>query len=263
MEATLEKRLEKAASENLRQLPAFWQEFRQNQLARVVEEVSWVFKEGGTIIDLGGSNGFHASVCSSMGMKAYCVDNFKIRGMGTMDDYYFDDDLEAEKVSKELGVNFVHTDLLTWEPEFEDESIDAVMTFDNIEHLHHSPRGTYQKLFKKVKKGGYFLIGAPNAANILKRLRILLGKNVFSPLDDWYFHPKFIGHVREPIIEDYYQIANDLGLEVVKIIGRNWLGYQKYGDQGVKAKLIAGADQLLRPFPSLCSDIYILAKKPG
>ena len=44
------------------QLPAFWKDFWTPQLPRVCEELSWIFVEGGTVVDLGGSSGFHTSI---------------------------------------------------------------------------------------------------------------------------------------------------------------------------------------------------------
>jgi SAM-dependent methyltransferase len=190
-------------------------------------------------------------------MRAICVDNFKVRGLGTVDDYFYKHDLEAEDCARKLGVEFIHTDLLTWSVPYAENSIDAVMSFDNLEHLHHSPRRTYQQLTRALREQGIFLLGGPNAANLLKRIRILFGGNVFSSLNEWYFHDKFIGHVREPVVDDFLEIAQDLNLHVEQIKGRNWLGYDKYG-YNFTARLF---DNFLRSRPSLCSDIYLLATK--
>ena len=247
-----------AAKEVISMLPEFWQDIRLPQVSRVSEEISWIFTPGGTVVDLGGSSGFHTSICSLLGMKAYCVDNYKIRGSGHKDDdYWFENDIEAEKVAMKLNVEFIQCDLLKWDPSFADESIDVVMTFDNIEHLHHSPRNTYKKLIPKLKKGGIFIIGGPNAANLLKRFRVPLGKNIFSKMSEWYDYEMFIGHVREPVVDDYKYICDDLGLDMVEMLGRNWLGARHlerwYG---------SAADKILRHFPALCSDIYMLGVKP-
>jgi SAM-dependent methyltransferase len=246
-----------AAFTVISKLPKYWQDFRRLQVNRVAEEISWIYINGGTVVDLGGSNGFHCSVCSVLGMKSICVDNFKTRGMGTSWDYFYEQDLEAESVSRKFGVEFIHTDLLTWKPPFENSSVDVVMTFDNIEHLHNSPRDTYLNLLPCLKVNGQFLIGGPNAANILKRVRLLFGQNTFAKLEEWYDHPLFVGHVREPVVADYRYIAKDLGLEIERIMGRNWLGYHKYGENTI-TKII---DVSLRLNPNLCSDIYLLSKK--
>ncbi len=251
------EQVEKAVEIVLDNLPVFWKEFRSRQLSRVIEEISWIYTDGGTVIDLGGSNGFHASVCSVLGMRAICVDNFKVRGLGSAFDYFYEHDLQAEKCSKNLGVEFIHTDLLSWEPPFQAGEVDVVMSFDNIEHLHHSPKKVYKNVVNVMKENGVMLIGAPNAVNLLKRIRLVFGKSCFATVEEWYEHDMFIGHVREPVIKDYLYISKDLGLAVDKIIGRNWLGYLKYGNN----VFIKSIDKILRLNPNLCSDIYLLAKK--
>lgn len=50
-----------------------------------------------------------------------------------MDDQFYDHDLEAEQVAYRLGVEFIHTDVLGWEPPFEEATIEVVMSFDNAE----------------------------------------------------------------------------------------------------------------------------------
>ena len=54
-------------------------------------------------------------------------------------------------------------------------------------------------------------------------------------------------------------IARDIGASKYKIVGRNWLGY--YHPNKVIQKVAPAIDMLLRPFPSLCSDIYLYAWK--
>jgi len=248
-----------AAQYIISKLPEFWKEFRTPQLPRVCQELSWVFTDGGTVVDIGGSSGFHASILARLGMKAICVDNFKIRERGNINDSFYNHDLAAEQVAVEFGVEFIHADLLHWTPPFPNSSIDVVMSIDNIEHLHHSPRNLYMQLVRRLRPGGLFLLGGPNAANLLKRVRVPLGRNIYSQLEEWYMHKQFIGHVREPVVSDLIFIAEDLNLKLISIAGRNWLGLIKLPNaiRG-PAQIFSG---LLELFPTLCSDIYMLAKK--
>jgi protein-L-isoaspartate O-methyltransferase len=57
------------------QLPGFGRNFRTPQLSIVCEELSRLFVEGGTTVDIGGSSGFHTSIMAQLGMKAICVDS--------------------------------------------------------------------------------------------------------------------------------------------------------------------------------------------
>ena len=249
-----------AADLVLAKLPEFWRRFRTPLLPRVCEEISWIAARGETVVDLGGGAGFHASICACLGMEAYCVDSFMLRHKGHAGDHFNEHNASAEKAASELGVRFIHTDLLDWTPAFEKDAIDVVMSLDNLEHLHHSPKGLYSQMVDCLAPGGLFLLGTPNAANLAKRVRVPLGKNIFASMDAWYCKELFIGHVREPVLADLTFIARDLGLHVQAVFGRNWIGLEK-----VPSSLSApakAADRLLRVFPSLCSDIYILAAKP-
>jgi len=241
-------------------LPEFWRQFRTPLLGRVCEEISWIAAKGETVVDLGGGAGFHASICACLGMESYCVDSFTMRDKGHAGDHFNEHNASAERAASALGVRFVHTDLLDWTPTFDKGSVDVITSFDNLEHLHHSPRKLYTQLVDCLAPGGRFLLGTPNAANLAKRVRVLFGKNIFAPMDAWYCKELFIGHVREPVLADLTFIAEDLGLCVKAAFGRNWIGLEK-APAGMSAP--AGAvDKLLRLFPSLCSDIYMLAVKP-
>ncbi|MCZ6580739.1 MAG: methyltransferase domain-containing protein [Nitrospirae bacterium] len=234
-------------------MPKVYKEMYKGHCSRVAEEISWIYEPGRVVVDLGGGVGFHSMVCCLLGMKAYNVDFFRLR---PKEDGSSEHRFEAEEIAKKVGAKFIHTDLLEWDPPFEQGSIDAVMSFDNIEHLHHSPRRLYNTMFRCLKPAGLFLLGAPNAANILKRLRVPIGMNIFARLDDWYQLNHFVGHVREPIVADLMFIGKDIGLDNIRIIGRNWLGIVKFGVWG------RVVDPLLRVFPSLCSDIYLIGNKP-
>ena len=59
-----------AAQSVIDNLPPFWKEFRSKQLSMVSDEISWIYVPNGIVVDLGGSNGFHASVCSKLGMQS-------------------------------------------------------------------------------------------------------------------------------------------------------------------------------------------------
>ena len=221
---------------------------------KIAEDVGFLASPGKTIIDLGGGIGFHSLVATHLGMRAISVDIWRL--VSNRSDPNWQANNEFMKIAADHGVKFIDVDLLKFDPkEYLQEKIDLVMSVDNIEHLHHSPQGIYKRLIEFMEPGGKFLLGAPNAANILKRFRLLFGQNTFAKLEDWYLPEQFYEHVREPIVDDLLYIGRDLDLCDLKIIGRNWQGYLKYGD---KLKYF---EFILQPFPTLCSDIYLLATK--
>jgi hypothetical protein len=77
---------------------------------------------------------------------------------------------------------------------------------------------------------------------------------------DWYEVEQFRSHVREPDVTDLRYIAADLGLKNARVIGRNWSGYRS---RLRAARIITPLiDRALRLRPSLCSDIYLVGRKP-
>lgn len=138
---------------------------------------------------------------------------------------------------------------------------DAITTFDSMEHWHHSPKALFHTVMEKLKPGGVFVIGVPNAVNLRKRVTVPLGYGKWSSMQDWYESPVFRSHVREPDVDDLRYIARDLGLTSVRIMGRNWAGHaspRRVVRMGTKV-----IDHIIRPFPQLCSNIYLIGKKPS
>jgi len=111
------------------------------------------------------------------------------------------------------------------------------------------------------------VLATPNAVNIRKRIYVVLGRSNFPLLSDWYDvgDPIYRGHVREPVIRDLHQLAQWNGLTVVETHGRNFIGRRSKVLRFLPVKFVdvlaTGSDRLLRFFPSLCSDIHVVARK--
>lgn len=221
---------------------------------RIAFHLSIVIRETGTactVCDLGGVGLFSVGA-AALGMAAVLVDDFA--DQVNLD--YGDDALAAHR---KYGVRVLSKDLLANDLELEPASLDAVTSFDSMEHWHHSPKAAFHRLLIALKAGGLLFLGVPNCVNLRKRITVPLGIGKWSSMDEWYERQTFRGHVREPDVGDLRYIAHDLGLTEVRIFGRNWLGYASR--HGWVRTLTPLADRVLRPFPSLCSDIYLLGRK--
>jgi SAM-dependent methyltransferase len=150
-------------------------------------------------------------------------------------------------------------DVIAQGVDFPAASFDAITTFDSMEHWHHSPRRLFRQIIAALKPGGTLIIGVPNCVNLRKRITVPLGIGKWSSMSEWYEADVFRGHVREPDVGDLQFIARDLGIVDVKVLGRNWLGYGSR--RGWVRRVTPIADHLLRPFPSLCSDLYLIGRK--
>lgn len=208
---------------------------------------------GATIADIGAGHSLFPPACAALGYHALCVDDFSDVG---------DLSLLAETetlVHRPLGVKMVTRDILADGVDFPASSLDVVTTFATLEHLHHSPKRLLHQLMTALKPGGRFVIGVPNVENLRKRLGSPFGIT-WSHISDWYEKDTFRGHVREPNVGDLHYIARDLGLVDVTLYGRNWIGYIS-PKPWVRA-LTPYADRLLQHWPSLCSDIYVVGRRP-
>ena len=173
---------------------------------------------------------------------------------------FYDPADQRHGIPEAYGITALQSDVLedTWT--FPDASLDAVTSFDSMEHWHSSPKKLFQSIVTSLKPGGWMILGVPNAANLKKRIEALFGFTEWSAMEDWYESPRFRGHVREPTVRDLRYIGRSLGLRDIQILGFNWLGHGN--PSGIVAKMTPLVDAVLRLRPSLCSDIYLLAQRP-
>jgi SAM-dependent methyltransferase len=204
-----------------------------------------------TVVDLGGGTGIFASVMGALGGRSILVDDhYDFRGKPIWD--------TLTAIWEDYGVEVEALDVLA-DGLGDTDGVDAITAFHLVEHLHNSPRDMLQDAASRLRPGGVLVIAVPNAANIRKRITTMLRGSPATDFSAWYDDAIFRGHVREPVAADLVAIANDIGLSP-EIIGRNFIGLSsdKRGRR-LAAKL---SDPLLRRRPSLCSDLYLIGKKP-
>lgn len=207
----------------------------------------------GRVADIGGGVGLFSVGARSLGYDSTLVDDFR-------DAVNLTHGEDALVVHRELGVDVVSRDVVADGVDFAPASLDAVTSFDSLEHWHHSPRKLLHQLMLALKPGGWLILGAPNCVNMRKRLTVPLGRGKWSSMAEWYDEPVFRGHVREPDVRDLRYIARDLKLSETKIMGRNWQG--RVSPSGVVRGLTAIFDLPLRLNPAWCADLYLLGRKP-
>lgn len=214
--------------------------------------VSATLGEKGSIVDIGGGIGMFAVACAAAGHDVTLIDDFR-------------DPINAEynsplEVHKRYQVTVLDRDLVA-DPTLPmpDGSVDAVTTFDSIEHWHGSPRRALHEAMRILRLGGLLVIGVPNCVNLRKRMTVPFGRGKWSSFERWYDEPIYRGHVREPDVDDLGRLAVDLGLADVQVFGRNWAGLMS--SRRWVTRLTPFVDRPLRRFPSLCSDLYLMGTK--
>ncbi len=249
---SLGARVERAIDEVVALYPEPLRSVQRADLARQRFHLEQVYRPAAAIADLGGGIGLLSPVCAALGMTAWLVDDLR----DAVNHHYAIDDLG---VHQRTGVRLLVAPVLEWGKHFEDESLDVVTCIDSLEHWHHSPRPVLEQVARVLRPGGLLLLGTPNAANARHRAKLLVGRSNWSRFEDWYYPPEFRGHVREPVLADLVRIVDELGLERRAVFGRNWLDAAR----GWKRLALGAADRALRPFPTLCKDLYILAARPA
>ena len=208
----------------------------------------------GRVADVGGGVGLFSVGARACGLQSVLVDDFRDSVNTQLGD-------AALEMHRKLGVEVISRDVITEGVGLEPASLDAVTSFDSMEHWHHSPKKLFAQLMTALKPGGLFLLGVPNCVNMRKRITVPFGRGSWSGMGEWYDEPVFRGHVREPDVRDLRYIARDLKLTNVRVLGRNWQG--RMSPNGLVRALTAIFDLPLRMRAGWCSDIYLIGQKPG
>lgn len=140
---------------------------------------------------------------------------------------------------------------------FADESFDAVMLCDVIEHLHESPRALLCDALRTLRTDGTLLLTVPNAANLRKRLFLALGWTNYPPYDQFFWNNgAWRGHVREYVWNDLARLARHLALAEPQIIG----SHHMLGVLPAWARPLYKA--LTAPLPGARDSLMLVARKP-
>lgn len=223
-----------------------------------------ILESGKSAVDLGGGISWLALMLKELGLQVTMIDDFR-GGGGVNSDARATELLIEQFRSRGLAVH--EQDLLSVDLPLADASVDAVLSLHSLEHWHHSPRRLFREIQRVLKDGGFFLLGAPNAVNLRKRLSVLVGGTNHTPLREWYLagDPEYRGHVREPVVRELQQLLEWNGFEVTDTIGRNFLGLDSLGHKGrlgaFASHILSLMDPLLRLAPGLCSDIHVVGRR--
>lgn len=219
---------------------------------------------GRRIVDLGAGICWFDPLAARLGAEVVLVDDFG--GGGGVD--YVDRQPALEILARyrqQFGLEIVEQNFLENPLPFADSSVDAITCFHSLEHWHHSPKNLFCEIRRVLRPGGFLILATPNAANLRKRIHILFGANIWSPLHEWYDEPAFRGHVREPIVRDLQQICAWNGFAVVATHGRNFIGRDSHAlswlPRPLRHSLAIGGEKILRFFPTLCSDLHVVGRK--
>jgi SAM-dependent methyltransferase len=272
MASTNPESLRDLLEELARRFPPHLVESQLRDIPRITYEIGLVSERVGVdaaLCDVGSGLGLFPAACAKLGMRVTMVDDFVHPFVDAEmakavpdapDAVYYHGVEEALALHRSLGVTVMTRDPLAEGFGLPSGSLDVVTLFDTMEHWHRSPKRLLHEIMEALAPNGLLVIGGPNCVNLRKRITVPLGRGKWSQMAHWYEPAHFRGHVREPDVDDYHYIARDLGLTEVEILGRNWSGHvsPRRWVRGITPLV----DRMLQLRPSLCSDIYLVGRKP-
>ena len=213
--------------------------------------VQLTYVPNGRLIDLGGGYSPTSAVLAQLGMDVTVVDTFASTK--------FYQQFSAQQLCDTLqscGVKLVRADLREYDPTtvFEPASVDSISCFETIYYF--NPRQLLDRCMRVLKPGGTLVVECTNAVSLLRRVRVLLGRTNINTFQDYFFDDV---HQRFWVKGDVEALSHYLKLSEFRLLGRNWSLYQSRKELPEAA--LALADNGLRPFPTLCNDIYLIGKK--
>jgi SAM-dependent methyltransferase len=220
---------------------------------------------GCRIADLGAGIYWFDAFVKKLGPDVVLIDDFGGGGGVDQADRNPAFDMLA-RYRSELGLEVIEQDFIRVPLPLPDASLDGITCFHSLEHWHHSPKKLFGEMRRVLKPGGWLFLATPNAANLRKRLHVLFGANIWSPLEEWYHdEPVFRGHVREPIVRDLHRLCEWNGLRVAATYGRNFIGRDSmvlaWLPRPLRHGLGRASQSVLQFFPALCSDLHVVAQK--
>jgi SAM-dependent methyltransferase len=230
--------------------PALWADVPEI-IDKDLLHVQLTYVRNGRLIDLAGGYSPTSAVLARLGMEVTVVDTF-----GSTKFYEQFSAQQLCDVLQSFGVKLVRADLREYDPAtaFEPASVDAISFFEAIYYF--NPRQLLDRCMRVLRPGGKLVVECNNAVSLLRRLRVLLGRNNAGPFQEYFIDDV---HKRFWVKSDVQALARYLKVSEFHLIGRNWSLYQSRKELPKSALRLA--DNTLRTSPGLCNDIYLIGKK--
>ncbi len=183
----------------------------RDSYVRTVRDVDGLFpagREGTSILEIGSFLGPVSVALRKIGYGVSALD---------IPEFHASERLRA--LYARHGIPFAGCNLRQAALPYEADSFDAVIFCEVMEHWNFNPLPVLQEINRVLKTGGYVYIGMPNQAGIANRVKLLLGRSVHNPVDDFF---KQLGrgsnmivglHWREYTQEEALQLIGRMGFE--------------------------------------------------
>jgi SAM-dependent methyltransferase len=168
----------------------FYLEF--NRRFKLIEYMMVYVKYRGKVCDVGAAPFILSAMMKQAGYEVVAVDI---------------NPEEYGKILERFKIPAFRVDLERDNLPFRDESFDAVVFSEVLEHLNpYYIYHTLSEIKRILKKNGVLILTTPNIASLFRRLKLLIGKN-----------PIYKYHVREYTLNEVREILEDSGFEVQEL----------------------------------------------
>ena len=163
----------------------------------------------------------------------------------------------------ERGIQLLARDLESVPYPFDDETFDVVLLTEVIEHLRDYPARVVGEARRLLKPGGLLLITTPNAAAIQRRVDLLFGRTVYTPLRDWIGGLPHARHAREYTVTELKSLISHAGFDDISVEGRHF--HLQSGRRSPPIRFLKRSTDLLgRLRPTLGPNLAVIARtRPG
>lgn len=207
------------------------------------------------VIELGAAPGDQIAALARLGYETTAVD------LGIASDEWSDRSSgRMERLLKEAGVKLILWNLEETPYPLPDAAFDAVLMTEVYEHLRDYPVRALFEARRILRPGGRIYFTTPNAAYLMNRVRLLLGRSVATPLPDWIDGLPHARHAREYTFAEIKELFDRCGLTVTLATSRHF-----HVDSGRQGRLAVAMkrvlDRVSRMRPTVGGAIVVVAER--
>ena len=186
----------------------------EHSYTRTIRDIDTLFdsnKNSYKILEIGSFLGPVSIALKSMGYAVSATD---------IPEFYQSPSLRS--LYEKHDIPFSATNLRKHQLPYESHSFDAVIICEVLEHLNFNPLPVLNEINRVLKNGGYIYLGMPNHSHIRNRMKLLVGKSIHNPIDDFFKQldrnsNMVVGlHWREYTLSESIQMLTRMGFEISK-----------------------------------------------
>jgi 2-polyprenyl-3-methyl-5-hydroxy-6-metoxy-1,4-benzoquinol methylase len=221
------------------------------RMVRIQRALARHVPAGARVLDFGAYFGNFALACRAMGFRVDAVDSYGEYGSALA---------SLVALQREAGVEVHDFDRVGYDLAGLGRSIyDAVICAGVIEHIPHTPKRLLDTLTAVLKPGGVLLLDTPNLGYLYKRLALLAGETIFTPIAQQYFSDlPFEGHHREYTVAELEWMLQTAGHELVSLETFN---YSVFGQTQILGEHVAYYREM-ETDPTLRELIFTVSRRP-